>query len=276
MGKKGPFLIALATVWFCFACATSANFDQYIDSGSADSATDASTEDAGSEDPGPSDADREADEPNDADTDDVGPIDAKPEDSGPDATWDADAFYDGDLDVRDSECVGETDSELCEWLGTDCDFVEDIDRCGRLRIADCGTCTAPEVCSGGGIDNLCAAHPPLTGVDGYILGLGRFSITFAVDGLPGSGGFCCASSLEEVRASYPGKNLAWLPTTTRVAPDVVPPLTGVDGYIVELAPGSFRVDFATDGSISGGDDCCSTSVAEARTLHPTKNLVWLR
>jgi len=57
--------------------------------------------------------------------------------------------------------------------------------------------------------------PNLNGVDGFITTVSAtnpsFKITFATNGVPGSGGYCCAATIAEARNTYPGKNLAYLP-----------------------------------------------------------------
>ena len=87
-----------------------------------------------------------------------------------------------------------------------------------------------QVCGGGGAKNACDSHPPLTGVDGYIVGAAtQYSVSFALDGVTNSGGFCCETTPDGARAAYPGKNLVELPGQTQLAPDQIPPLRHVDG-----------------------------------------------
>jgi len=50
-------------------------------------------------------------------------------------------------------CVPESDAALCTALGKSCEQVSGTDNCGTLRMADCGTCTAPEAC----VSNVCQA-----------------------------------------------------------------------------------------------------------------------
>lgn len=114
------------------------------------------------------------------------------------------------------------------------------------------------------------------GVDGYITGsAGQFAITFADDGIPGNGGFCCGATVADTRKSYPSKNLIALPGAGKLAPGVLPPLVGVDGLIVATGDGRFKVDFATDGVRSGGGFCCAATVDAARDAYSNKNLAYL-
>jgi hypothetical protein len=127
-----------------------------------------------------------------------------------------------------------------------------------------------------------AAYLTLVGVDGYIMplddGTGRYRIAFATDGVLTGGGFCCANSVEEARAAYPAKNLAWIKTSVNPGAGKIPELVGVDGYIVQLDDGTGRyiVRFANDGVLTGGVYCCPSSVADARAAYPAKNLVWIK
>lgn len=50
----------------------------------------------------------------------------------------------------------ETDAALCTRLTKNCGTLTTVDRCGSRRSVDCGSCTAPAVCSGGGTTNVCA------------------------------------------------------------------------------------------------------------------------
>jgi len=45
-------------------------------------------------------------------------------------------------------CTPESDDQFCARLGYDCDPVTAADNCGNSRTADCGTCTAPDTCTG--------------------------------------------------------------------------------------------------------------------------------
>jgi hypothetical protein len=51
-------------------------------------------------------------------------------------------------------CVGESDIAFCAALGKNCGSVTGYDNCGHSRSANCGTCTAPQFCGGGG-PNVC-------------------------------------------------------------------------------------------------------------------------
>ena len=122
------------------------------------------------------------------------------------------------------------------------------------------------------------AHPALAGVDGYILGMTRFSIQFARDGVTTAGGFCCANTLTEARQSYPDLDLIYLPeSSANIGADIIPPLVGVQGYIIRNPDGKYRIDPAIDGALTGeAPTCCFTTVQEARDNDPNRNLAWLR
>jgi hypothetical protein len=51
-------------------------------------------------------------------------------------------------------CTPESDDVFCARLGYDCDPVTATDNCGISRTVDCGTCTAPDTCTG----NLCSCE----------------------------------------------------------------------------------------------------------------------
>ena len=53
-------------------------------------------------------------------------------------------------------CTPESDAELCQRFVKTCDEFEQTDNCGAVRIVNCGACTAPAVCGGGGTSNVCA------------------------------------------------------------------------------------------------------------------------
>jgi hypothetical protein len=53
-------------------------------------------------------------------------------------------------------CTPESDLEYCDRLVKTCDDFTGTDNCGDARTANCGTCTAPAVCGGGGTPNVCA------------------------------------------------------------------------------------------------------------------------
>lgn len=50
----------------------------------------------------------------------------------------------------------ETDAALCTRLTKNCGTLTTVDKCGSRRSVDCGSCTAPAVCAGGGTANVCA------------------------------------------------------------------------------------------------------------------------
>lgn len=176
-------------------------------------------------------------------------------------------------------CVGETAAQLCTTAKAFCGALDATDKCSEIRRVDCGGCsTTGEACGGGGTANTCAAHPELKAVDGYILGgNNRFSITFAMNGVPSNGGFCCASTIDEARASYPQFNLIDLPEQSQIPAGQIPSLYKVDGYIVKhpADPTMFEYRGATNGAMDGTMECCSSSVAAARTRYPAKNLAYL-
>lgn len=47
---------------------------------------------------------------------------------------------------KQEECVGETDAELCTFLGKDCGALETDDRCDERRTVECGSCPEGDVC----------------------------------------------------------------------------------------------------------------------------------
>ena len=161
----------------------------------------------------------------------------------------------------------------CAAEGADCGEISD--GCGG--DLNCGSCNAPEVCNGGGVYNQCAAHPPLLGVDAYIHKVedNWFKATFATDGVASSGGFCCKTTVQGVRDSYPDKNMAYLPDAgSQITAGEIPSLAGVDGYVVHHL-NSFKVMFATDGMTSGGQYCCPATKEAAINAYPSKNVVYL-
>ena len=62
-----------------------------------------------------------------------------------------------------SACATETDQGLCDRLSRNCDLLTATDNCGSSRTVNCGDCTSPLVCGGGGTANLCAS--PVTDGD---------------------------------------------------------------------------------------------------------------
>lgn len=52
-------------------------------------------------------------------------------------------------------CVGESDAQLCQRVGANCDVVTALDDCDVPRTVNCGSCTSPSICGGGGTPNVC-------------------------------------------------------------------------------------------------------------------------
>jgi hypothetical protein len=92
-----------------------------------------------------------------------------------------------------------------------------------------------------------------------------------------NGGFCCETTPDGARAAYPGKNLVVLPGQTQLAPDQIPPLRHVDGYIIQNAIDHTKLEYrgAVDGAMDGIAECCTADVATMRREHPTENLAYL-
>lgn len=59
-------------------------------------------------------------------------------------------------------CVAESDAHLCQRLGKSCDEVTALDDCGLSRSVNCGTCTSPTTCGGGGVPNVCGGVEGIT------------------------------------------------------------------------------------------------------------------
>jgi hypothetical protein len=119
-----------------------------------------------------------------------------------------------DASAAADACTRETDEAFCARLGASCGTAEGYDDCGVARTAACGECGATEQC-GGGEANVCAAHPALTGVDGYIVlvagGTDGYHIVPARNGaMTGEEPICCYATVPEARAGHPELNLAWL------------------------------------------------------------------
>ncbi len=57
-------------------------------------------------------------------------------------------------------CTAETDAALCLRLAKNCGSLSATDNCGTLRTVECGSCTAPETCAGGGTANVCGFNCP--------------------------------------------------------------------------------------------------------------------
>jgi hypothetical protein len=60
-----------------------------------------------------------------------------------------------------SPCPPEADQSLCARLGNDCGDLTAIDTCGRPRTVNCGSCSDPMTCGGGGTDNVCGVIFPV-------------------------------------------------------------------------------------------------------------------
>src|SRR3989338_2742209 len=59
-------------------------------------------------------------------------------------------------------CVPEDNATFCTRLAVNCGVVTAVDTCGTPKSANCGaTCTAPETCGGGGMDNVCGGSVDL-------------------------------------------------------------------------------------------------------------------
>jgi hypothetical protein len=56
-------------------------------------------------------------------------------------------------------CTPESDVAFCARYGKDCDSFTSTDNCASSRTTDCGDCTTPETCGGGGISNVCGCIP---------------------------------------------------------------------------------------------------------------------
>ncbi len=61
-------------------------------------------------------------------------------------------------------CASESADEFCARLVATCDELTAADTCGVERTEDCGTCTPPATCGGGGTANVCAC-PSQSDVD---------------------------------------------------------------------------------------------------------------
>jgi len=115
------------------------------------------------------------------------------------------------------------------------------------------------------------------GVDAYIHKVEEnwFKATFATDGVASNGGFCCKTTVQGVRDSYPNKNMAYLPEAgSKLTAGEIPSLAGVTGYVVHKE-NAFKVLFANDGATSGGVYCCPKTLDAAINAYPSKNMVYL-
>ena len=52
-------------------------------------------------------------------------------------------------------CTPEEGATFCVRLGANCDNVTANDNCGTQKTYNCGTCTSPQTCNGGGVQNVC-------------------------------------------------------------------------------------------------------------------------
>lgn len=79
-----------------------------------------------------------------------------------DDTRNANVFT-GNNDTNQQECVGESESELCESAGFVCGEHEVTDECDETRQIDCGdpeaVCEEPETCGGGEEQGVCGCTP---------------------------------------------------------------------------------------------------------------------
>jgi hypothetical protein len=57
--------------------------------------------------------------------------------------------------LRCRACVAETDLQVCQRRGATCGSLTAEDNCGVVRTVNCGSCTSPAVCGGGGTANVC-------------------------------------------------------------------------------------------------------------------------
>ncbi|HVE83789.1 MAG TPA: hypothetical protein VND93_13105 [Myxococcales bacterium] len=55
----------------------------------------------------------------------------------------------------DACCRSEPDADFCARLGKTCDPVTGADLCGSSRSTNCGACSGPATCGGGGLPNVC-------------------------------------------------------------------------------------------------------------------------
>jgi hypothetical protein len=198
------------------------------------------------------------------------------EDENVDASSGGGDSIDANIDERDG--CAESEREFC-LRARACGEVTAVDVCGVERTADCGCYTRGEVCGGGGEADQCAAHPELTGVDGYIYHLQdrRLSIRLATDGVPGTGGDCCNDTVSGARNAHPNRNLVYLPEASgdEIEAGVIPALVGVDGYIVPIDD-SLQIEPAIDGAMTGAEPiCCYTDIAAARADNDDLNLAAL-
>jgi hypothetical protein len=183
-----------------------------------------------------------------------------------------------DASAGEPDACAESEREFC-LRSRACGQVTALDLCGVERTAECGCFTPGEVCGGGGEVGVCAAHPELRGVDGYIYHTqdGRLSIRFGLDGVPGTGGSCCNDTVGGARDAFPDRNLVYLPEASgdEIEEGVIPALAGVDGYIVP-ANEALQIERAIDGAMTGAAPiCCYTSISAARADNDELNLAAL-
>jgi len=52
-------------------------------------------------------------------------------------------------------CTPSSKEKFCQDLGKNCGSIIGTDNCGMIRTEDCGMCTSPETCGGGGTQHIC-------------------------------------------------------------------------------------------------------------------------
>ncbi len=62
----------------------------------------------------------------------------------------------GAVEANKCACIPETALQFCLRNSKTCGEFTGEDNCGETRTEECGTCTLPAVCGGGGTDNVCA------------------------------------------------------------------------------------------------------------------------
>ena len=55
------------------------------------------------------------------------------------------------------QCIPEPDQQFCRRQGKDCGLLAGDNNCGQPNTANCGECTTPETCGGGGRPNVCGS-----------------------------------------------------------------------------------------------------------------------
>jgi hypothetical protein len=98
----------------------------------------------------------------------------------------------------DAACTPESDATFCQRLARSCGQVSAADNCGPHRtVASCGSCTPPETCGGGGIENVCAKVLGATGVTVHLEKTFASAAPYASFGMPvPSGALADVSTLQ--------------------------------------------------------------------------------